>query len=265
MSRSRLLTPLLLALAAVAHAQQSPKELFLAGTASYTQGDYAGAERQFLACRQALGDNAAVDFNLAVTYLRLEELGRARVYLERATRLAPRDRETRDQLRGLYSRLDQAMPPSPSWLHGLWDAARSNLTCSEALTLATVVELLAALLLGLWVLTRRRTWGWSGLAVGLVAVFLWSVALAALGQEVGPRRAVVVAESASLRGGPGEEFGEIARLTEGEDVRLLEHARLRFGSGLALRAVRGDQGLWREVRTPSGVRGYIRRSLIEPI
>lgn len=255
---------LFLASAALAR-PPTPKELFLSGTASFAGGNYTAAERQFLACRRALGDNAAVDFNLAMTSLRLEELGRARVYLERAQRLAPRDRALADQLRGLYARLDTAAPPSPSWLHAMWDAARTGLTYPEALALATVIGLAAAGLIGTWLLTDRRRWGLAALVMSAAAVLMGSVALAKLAEALGPPRAIVVAESASVRGGPGGEFGEIGRLSEGVDVRLLERPQVRFGPGPALRVTREDQGLWCEVRAPSGMRGYVRRSLLEPI
>ncbi len=255
----------LLPSAAFAQGQQSPKELFLAATAAFAAGNYPAAERQFLTCRRTLGDNATVDFNLGVTYLRLEELGRARVYLERAQRLAPRDRQTRNQLRGLYARLEQPVPPPPSWLHALWAGARGRLTYSEAIALAALSALLVALLIGLRLLTDRRRWGWAAGVACLVAAPLGALAIAAIAGKIGLQPAVVVAPSASLRGGPGEEFGEIARLPEGAEVQVLERPRVWLGSGLALRVAHPEGGLWCEVRAPSGARGYMRRSLIEPI
>jgi tetratricopeptide (TPR) repeat protein len=255
----------LLARAGIAQEEPAPKTLFLAATASFAAGNYTAAERQFLACRRAVGDNTAIDHNLGVTYLRLEELGRARAWLERARKLAPRDRETRDQLRALYSRLDQPVPPPPSWLHALWQGARDGLTYGEALALATLAGLAAALLVGLWLLGERRAVGWLAAVAVAAAAFTWSIALAKAAEQLGPQRAIVVGEGASLRGGPGEEFGEIARLSEGAEVWALAGPRLRLGAGAALRVVREEGGVWCEVRAAAGARGYIRRSLIEPI
>lgn len=245
--------------------QQSPKELFLAATAAFAAGNYSAAERQFAACRRALGDNATVDFNLGMTYLRLEELGRARVCLERAQRLAPRDRQTSDQLRGLYARLEQPLPPPPSWLHALWEGLRGALTYSETIALASLSALAAALLVGLWLLTSRRRWGLAAALACVIALPLWSLAIAAIAERAGPELAIVVADAASVRGGPGGDFGEIARVPEGAGVRVLERPCMRFGADLALHVAHPEGRLWCEVRTSSGVRGYVRRSLIEPI
>jgi len=256
---------ILLPPSASAQTEQSPKELFLAATAAFAAGNYSATERQFIACRRALGDNATVDFNLGMTHLRLEELGRARVCLERAQRLAPRDRQTRDQLQGLYARLEQPVPPPPSWLHALWEGMRGGLTYAETIALASLSTLAAALLVGLWLLTDRRRWGWAAVLACVIAVPLGSLAIAAIAERVGPQPAIVVADAAFIRGGPGEEFGEIMRVPEGTDVCVLERPHVQLGADLALRVARSEGGLWCEVRTSSGVRGYVRRSLIEPI
>ncbi|MBM3472800.1 MAG: hypothetical protein FJX75_05975 [Armatimonadetes bacterium] len=256
----------LASLGCVATAQQAdPKSLFLAGTASFNAGDYASAERQFQACLSALGDNPVVDYNLALTYVRLEAPGRARVYVERGLVLAPRDRAAREQLRLLLARLNETEPPPPSWLHALWAALCGSLTAGDAVVLTAVSNLLAALVVGLWLLSGRRWLGRLGIALALVAVLTWPVLGSRLARELGGRRAVVVTQSMALRGGPGNEFGEIARLTEGQVVITLERPHLRFGPDLSLSIVRNERGLWCEVRAPSGARGYVRRGLIEPV
>ena len=242
-----------------------PKSLFLAATASYAAGDYAAAERQFLACREALGDNAAADYNLALVYTRLESPGRARLYLERCLRLAPRDREAREQLRLLLARLDESEPPPPSWLHALWVGLRSSLTPDSALVLCAGANVLAAAVLGLWLVWRRPRLRWPAVISVLLALATWPLAGAALREALGSPRAVVVADGAVVRGGPGDDFGEIARLTEAQAVTLLERPRLRLGPHLSVLVGRDERGLWCEVRTSSGARGYVRRSQLETV
>jgi hypothetical protein len=253
-------------LGSAAHAQDvDPKALFLAGTASFNSGDYASAERQFQACLSGLGDNPVVDYNLALTYVRLESPGRARVYVERCLALTPRDRAAREQLRLLLTKLNETTPPPPSWVHALWAAVCGSLTVGDAVALTAVANLLAALVVGLWLLAGRRWMGRVGIALGLLAVLTWPVAGSRLAGALDGRRAVVVTQSMALRGGPGNEFGEIARLTEGQVVIMLERPRLRLGPDLSLSVVRNERGLWCEVRAPSGARGYVRRGLIEPV
>jgi hypothetical protein len=241
----------------------TPAQLFQAATASYAAADLARAEEQFLACRDTLGDNPVVDYNLALVYLKLESPGRARVYLERTLRLAPRNRGAREQLRLLLARLQEPAPPSPSWLHALWNGLAGSLTHSGALGLAAVLNVLASAAVGLWLATGRRAWRLPAAAFGLAALASWLIAGAALHEELGPARAIIVARDASVRGGPGDAFGEIVKLTEGQAVTLLERPRLRVGPGLSLSALRDERGLWCEVRTASGARGHVRRSLLE--
>ena len=255
-----------LGLTVAAAAQEGdPKALFLSATAGFAAEDYAAAERQFLACRAALGDNATVDYDLALVYLRLETPGRARVYLERCLRLAPRDREAREQLRLLLARLNEAEPPPPTWLHALWEAVGHSLTLTGAFGLAAAANVVAALLVGLWLLKARRWLGWLGLCAALFAALTWLLVGSRLAEELRGRRAIVLAESAAVRGGPGDEFGEIVRLTEGQAVSLVERPRLRLAPDLSISIVHDERGLWCEVRAPSGARGYVRRGLIEPI
>ncbi len=252
--------------AARACAQPSdPKGLFLAATASFNAGNYAAAERQFQACRAALGENPAVNYNLALTYLRLESFGQARASLERCLAQSPRDAAAREQLRLLLAKLNESEPPPPSWLHALWDAVRDGLTLRAAVGLAACADLAAALVVGLWLLTGRRWLGRVGLGLAVAAALTWPLAGSHLARALDGRRAVVTPESAVVRGGPGDEFGEIVRLSEGQVVTIFERPHLRFGPNLSISAVRDERGLWCEVRAPSGARGYVRRGLIEPI
>ncbi|MBM3499605.1 MAG: hypothetical protein FJX74_13170 [Armatimonadetes bacterium] len=242
-----------------------PKALFLAATAAFNAGDFTAAERQFQACRSAIGEEPTVNHNLGLTYLRLESLGQARAAFERCLEQSPRDREARDQLRLLLVKLDESEPPPPSWLHALWGSVRSVMPPPRAVELAALANFAAASALGLWLLTGRRRLGRLGAGLGVLAVLTWPVAASRLADALDGRRAIVTAGSAAVRGGPGDEFGEIVRLTEGQAVILLERPRLRLGPSLSISAVRDERGLWCEVRAPSGARGYVRRGLIEPI
>ncbi|MGQ9730419.1 MAG: hypothetical protein ACUVX8_04025 [Candidatus Zipacnadales bacterium] len=241
------------------------KQLFLSATAAFAARDYVSAERQFLECRNRVGDNPAVDYNLGVVYLRLESLGRARLYFERCLKLAPRDREAREQLRLVLAKLDEAEPPPPSWVHATWLVLRNALTGEEAIGLAAMLSLCAALLIGLWLLSPRRWLGGVALFAALLAVAGWTLGGSHIAEMLGDQRAIVVSEAASLRSGPGDEFGEITRLSEGQVVLLLEPPRLRLGPGVSITLERDEDSLWCEVRTKSNTRGYIRRSLVERI
>lgn len=242
-----------------------PKALFLSATASFHAGDYTVAERQFQACRAAIGDNLAVDYNLAMTYLRLGSLGRARVYLERCLALSPGDRATREQLRLLLVRLNEVETPPPSWVHAAWHGIRRSVTLQTAVTLAAAMNAVITAVLGVWLLTGRRWLGRASVAGLFVLPIVWAVAGSHLADTLRGTRAIVIAESAVVRGGPSDRFGEIERLREGQAVTMVARACLRIGPGLSLVVVSGEDSLWCEVRTPSGARGYLRRGLIEPI
>ena len=262
---TRTLTLLMAALVATTCTcqEQAPEALFQSATASFVAGDYQAAEWQFRACLDALGDDPTVDYNLAMTFLRLEQPGRARAFLERAAQLAPGDREIARRLQLVLTQLDQTPPPPASWLHALWARAKGRLTAPQAVGLTATLNLLAALFLGLWLLTKRRRFGLAGLVAAGLALGSWPLAWAKVTERTGPPRAIVVETSVALRGGPGESFGELQRLAEGAVVTLRERPGLRFGPGLSVRTDPVEKGLWCEVRTASGARGYVRGALIE--
>ncbi len=73
-------------------------EVFAHGNALYEQGDYEGAIEQY----SSLVDKGVTDtdlyYNLANSYYKTGDFGRAVLFYERARRLAPRDRDVRENL-----------------------------------------------------------------------------------------------------------------------------------------------------------------------
>jgi len=233
---------------------------FQSATAAYSAGEYQKAESQFRKCLGEIGDDPTVHFNIAMTCLRLEQRGLAMAHLLASRSLSPRDDEVQRQLRVMRAELDQIEPPPASWLHALWGGLRDGLTYDEVLWFAALVTLATSGLLGLWLLTGRRRFQWPGIIAIAFALVAWGLAGAKIVERIGPPAAIVTDSSIPLRGGPGEEFGEIERLSEGSAVTILERPRLHVGPGLSVGVGRDDLGLWAEVRAASGARGYARRN-----
>jgi len=208
----------------------------------YERGDFQAALDGFEAIRSGGIRNAAVYFNLGNCYYRQDEIGRSIANYKRALLLAPRDGDIRANLRlaratvvGGDSSVTQ--PPGPGDLSLSIASPRQ----SQALFYAAYYLAAAFLLGALFLEDRLRRTALYGLAVAVV------VAGAAFGlSRYGASRltssgeAVVVADGAELKSGPGTAFEDLAGLSDGVEVKL-----------------RARSGMWVEVQLATGEIGWL--------
>ncbi|QXD14535.1 BatD family protein [Rhodocaloribacter litoris] len=224
---------------------------FDAGNRLYAEGDYRGALEAYERALATGFASGALYLNLGNAYYRLDELGQAIRYYEKARRLLPESREVSHNLRITRSRaVDQfSQVPVPFW-RGWWQKAVAALGARGFFLVGLSGYLTALGLAGLRI-WRARPHAWHRRmltlaalvgGVGLVAAFGASVA------EEGGRRAVVVVEQVELRTRPGET-GEAA---------------LTVHEGLVV-DVTGEDGGWIAVRLPNGVTGWLRAGTLGEI
>ncbi len=243
MRRLSLLIGVLVVFVGSASAQpDSLRHRFEAATEAYGHGQYARAVDGYRSILGAGYTSGALYYNLGNAYVRLDQVGQAIRYYEKARRLRPRDPKIEHNLEqarrqaGVYpERLGQGPP------RGLADLVRDW----SPWTLFLVGGVLfGAGVIGAVVRTSpdrrgilRRLLEWGSVAAGLLLV---TSAMGISYVQSLDRRAVVVATEAPLRAGPAAEAVPDTTLPEGV---LLE--------------VRTRQEQWQEVRMADGTTGWV--------
>lgn len=218
----------------VAAQPDSLEKQFEAATAAYEQGQYAEAEETYRALLDAGVANGALYYNLGNAYVRLDQLGPAIRYYEKARRLRPNDPRVQHNLEQAQRRA--GVYPSrlpPRGLQGVvqgWSPLALFLAGGLLLGSGGVVAVVWARPGRLDALRHPLVWGpvLGGLLLafgGMGTSYLQSL----------DERAVVVADQTSLYAVPGEEGAPDTTLAEGTLVevrtRRPEWIEVRLGDG----------------------------------
>jgi tetratricopeptide (TPR) repeat protein len=228
---------LILALSLSVAAFAAAPELFDSANASYEKGDFTAARDAYEGLiGQGLG-GFSLYYNLGNTYYRLGQVGRARLWYERALRENPRDEDARYNLDLVRSQIQDQEPGS----HALPRLG------SGALKALPPLNLLFFILLGL-ALFREEEWlWWARWIAGLL--FAAALALAAVtSSQRNQVHGVVLESRAEVRAGPGTDYRVAFTVPEGRKVVIL------------------SAGEWLEIGVPEkGLKGWARKASVEPI
>lgn len=214
-----------------------------AANARYQAGDFAGAVAAYQAALEAGWDGARTHYNLGNALYRSGHHAAALAHWLAARRMAPRDADVRANLELALARRPQGPPaPSPSWLHAAVIACIDTFTLTELAATAAVLYWLAMAAAILLILQVRPSRSVRRLVIilALLAALIAALALGRWWRYHRTQQAVVVAESAIVRTGPGESFETVQTVTEGCLLQVLDY----------------DQK-WTRVIAEGGARGWI--------
>ncbi len=249
------------------------REAFAKGNALYEQGNFTGAIEQYATLADAGVADKDLFYNLANAYYKQDDFGRAVLFYERARRLAPRDRDVRDNLALVRTQLrdkqfvrdKNRLVRAAVWLH-------DNLNAREMALLGSVCYLVLCLLGIVFVFRdsaavsrayRRLSYISPGRLAGLgktqdllvaliiVSLLFLSTSFSAYrktSQENGRRVAVVVEPEAAVHSGPMEETTLQFKIHEGTLVRI-----------------RDARNAWVRINLPGGLSGWVSASAIERV
>jgi len=235
--------------AAVAAPSADAAQLFLQGNDHYEAGQYAQAAAAYRRCYEAGFRGADVLYNLGNAYARQEQIGLALAAYHGARRLAPRDPDLLFNIQHVASLRAEPIPPLPrGWLATIGETFVTRHTLNE-LTIVALCALLAAALLGVCALRRRRTS--LRLAIALAAAITltclaWVAVYSRYSADYLHPRAFVAVASTTMRSGPGEHFEVTGTLPDGAAVTPVT-----------------DSGLWVDVKLETGKRAWVRQSDLE--
>ncbi len=217
---------------------QNVESLFYQANSFYEQGKYLEAVETYKEILQNGYTSGTVLYNLANSYYRIGDKGRALVNYLRASKLIPRDPDLKSNMELLVKdlQIDQVI--------GFWERVSEYLTLNELIMLTTVISAVVVLLVMLLLYLPRYSYLFkipSVLsAVGLI------ILLSGLGiglyHNYASNPAIVVIEEAVVRFEPNET-GEVHYLT-------------KLGNRLEIESVRQD---WVAVHRQDGKKGWISR------
>jgi len=221
------------------------------GNQAYLHADYASAVRSYSQCLESGVQSVDVYYNMGNAYFRLDSLGKAILYYEKAMRLDPGNADVRRNLEFAQTRkvdkVSGELEENPV-LQALFSLHHALSLKTQLLILFALSWLLAALLLGLLLVHRA---GFKPLAYGLIAGILVLGGSGALSagykiwvwetQQVG----VVLVRAADVYSGPGKQYQVLNELHEGTRFEVLD--------------VREN---WVSIRVDDRVGGFVRQDQV---
>ena len=231
----------------------TPSQKWEQANAAYNNGDYASALKQYEAIQAEGLHSAALYYNMANAYFKMDELAEAILYYNRALRLAPADEDIRHNLEYAEQMTRDSIEEIPEFILTTWVRAVRGALSSTAWCILSLVLLVVSLSMMLvYLLAQRLSLRKTGFYVMVVAgvlfilttIFAWSEGR----MDVEHREAVIMNSAVSIKSSPDRAATELFVLHEGTKVVIGE-------------TISG----WAEVRIADGRKGWIEESRIERI
>lgn len=220
--------------------------LFSAANKQYDAEQYDSASTLYSEALRAMnGESSAILFNLGNCAFRMNRLGEAILYTERAARLAPNDKEIKANLEFLRTQITDELPKKES--NPIADGIvvlHNMLSLKGQLVAILLLSILIPALTALILFKRGAVRVWAIYGAGSVILLVGVIGSSALikihGIESVPQAIILdeVIEAHSEPTGAGELI-----FTAHEGTKL---------------TVLSSQGAWTQVALPNGVSGYVR-------
>ncbi len=202
----------------------SAREAAIAASKAYEEGNFARAIELYEEAIASGLDHPVLDYDLGNAYYKKGDLGRAILWYERARRNAPRDRAIAHNLAQARSQMqDQEISThlAPMLLRPVsW--VRDQLSLNGWSTLV-LISLLVVVVTGVWRQwsTDRRSLTRRILELSMALTLLSAtMTLSLYRSQYWSQRAVVVAEKAEVRSGPGADYDLAFRIHAGLIVNV---------------------------------------------
>ena len=212
------------------------------GNRRYEMGDFQGAVESYHRALERGYASEALYFNLGNAYFRLDQVGRAIQYYEKARRLAPARAALRHNLsiarEHTQDRFSQL--PEPFWMP-FWKNTINAVGASGLFAIGFFFYLLGCAALFLRIRSGQTPWRRRAATIGLsLAVIVLTAGFLASADELRTSDAVVLVDEAALLDDPA-----------GASSDLTVHEGLVVG-------IVGTSGQWTEIQLPNGSRGWVR-------
>jgi hypothetical protein len=166
-------------------------------------------------------------YNLSNAYYRNGDIGKAILNIEKAFKLAPRDKEIKSNMKFLYALVGHTKEQS------IKDIVIGQFTLNEITLITSILVALFFSILSLFIIKKNPIFKNLALVFSLFLFFCISVLTLKCYQEFTLKGAVILS-SVSVRSGPGENNPEIFTVSEGKLVSIVSRngnwVNIRFKS-----------------------------------
>lgn len=230
---------------------QDSSELFRQANMLYQQEKYEQALDKYRQILELGLESGELYFNMGNACYRLEQLGKARLYYERAAKFLPADEALKENLRLLNLRLVDQIDKPPRLFLAVWLDALLNLFNIQMLSILTIA--LFWMVLVTWSLrlyySRRRVGDrYRSIFSGLLVLFLIVVII--FGMKIyraeSESYGVIMTPSITLYAEPKSNSTEVFVLHEGTRVSILR-----------------QNDNWLEIRLDDGKTGWLESKYLE--
>jgi len=206
---------------------QDPRTLFQQANQAYQGQEYEKARALYQQIVSQGYESKEIYYNLGNCFYRLNQVGQAVLYYEKALKLDPHDEDIRYNLELANLKvIDRIVIPPRLFLFELWDDLKTYFSLTQLTRLVAVLFAVTIILVILWLFIRQnrlRRWLLSlAVITGLLTIF-WSYILILQSQSyTKQRQAVVLVPSVTVRSAPDDSSTDVFILHEGVKVHLEE-------------------------------------------
>ncbi len=224
-------------------------ELYRQANLLYEGGKYAESSRTYERIIDRGIRNGFVYYNLGNAYYKQDQIGRAILAYERASRLIPRDGDLRNNMDLANERTVDQITSDVPWFGR---QALDGVTMNEATVAATITGFIATLALMIYLLAKQTS---ARVRAGYLLLVTCLVFLLAIGftgvkiyDQLANEEGIILSATAVVRTSPDDASDPVFTLHEGTKVRLIEY--------------RED---WMRIQLPDGKNGWLAQDELEGI
>ena len=198
---------------------QAPKS-FLQGVSAYNQGDYAGAEKKFIEITDQGIKNYKLFYNLGNTYFKKGDIGRAILWYERASQLAPGDPDLKFNLSFARSRIKDKAEAEEGRVRRILFFWNYVLNPSAVQMIALVLNGIFWLMLAVNAVLKKRTSRLFCWVASVLIVLFSATVFYNFYEEKFVKKAIIISDEVPVRSGWAADATELFVLHAGTRVKV---------------------------------------------
>ncbi len=236
-------------------AAEKTTEMFSRANQAFLDNDYQKAAQEYLSLLKLGFINPDLHYNLANSYYQMDQLGKARLHLEKALKISPGHKMAKENIDFILSKLSRKKNWQLLTRHnGGFSALMQMIESIDMNLLAAIFLLLNGLL---WISMLILKIGHikiiylaKRVAIPLaIMAFLVAIPFAAKIYAVEKMDyGIIITEDCQVKEGPDKKFTPTFKGIKGLKVRVLS-----------------QENKWFKIKTPSGLEGWLPNNLVEII